>query len=420
MEKSSIAANRVMLALCACVIAGVLNFLAMSPFYPEMSSDLGVSVSVVGQLVTFMVLLSAILGLVLGPVVDRYGFRRLLVLGAACVSFNQIGIGLAPGFSLMLGVSLIGGFGDALVFGVAFATAGTLFSDGERKRAFSLLTGSMSLGAIVGIPLLTVIGSATSWRVALILCGVAAAVAALFTARVLPVDRKTVETRWEFQMFRQAYAPLLRDSTTVRLLIVTAIRSVCWLGFLTYLGAFLSEAQGLSVRQIGIVYMIGALGFAIGCSIAGRMFGPSRTRQAVGIGCIVSALLTMAVVYATSVWLVVALITLLAMASAVVAIGASFLVSTMSPAEQGTTMLLNGSMVSFGTAAGAAIGGGLIAMNGYRALGMGLSVFALLGAALVLWPQRTPAGSPRILSIKDGPSDMPVVLVAEAKTGVSD
>ena len=419
MAISSMAANRVMLALCACVITGVLNFLAMSPFYPDMSSDLHVSVSVVGQLVTFMVLLSAILGFVLGPVVDRYGFRRLLVLGVACASINQIGLGLAPRFSFMLGVSLIGGLGDALIFGIVFAIAGTLFVDDERMRAFSLLTGAMSIGAIVGIPLLTVIGSTTSWRLALISCGLAIAAAALFAARVLPRDQRRVETPWDLSVFRDSYAPLLRDPTTVRLLLVTAIRSVCWIGFLTYMGAFLSEAQNLSTRQIGIVYMIGATGFAIGCSIAGRKFGPERTRQAVGIGLVASAILTLAAVNASSPWLAVAFITLLAMASAVVGIGATFLVSTASPAEQGTTMLLNGSMVSFGTAAGAAIGGGLIALNGYPALGWGLPIFALIGAVLVLWPQRTSAYVPVILSAGDGLLDAPVILVAEPKTGAS-
>jgi predicted MFS family arabinose efflux permease len=397
----------------------VLNFLAMSPFYPEMSTDLHVSVSVVGQLVTFMVLLSAILGLVLGPVVDRYGFRRLMVLGVACVSINQIGIGLSPRFPFMLVVSLIGGFGDALVFGIAFAIAGTLFVDSERKRAYSLLTGAMSLGAIVGIPLLTVIGSLTSWRLALISCGLAITVAALFAARVLPHDQRRIDTPWDLKVFRDAYAPVLRDPTTVRLLLVTAIRSVCWIGFLTYMGAFLSEAQHLSTRQIGVVYMIGAAGFATGCSIANRMFGPERTREAVGIGCVVSAILTFAVVVAPNPWRAVAFITLLAMASAVVGIGATFLVSTASPGEPGTTMMLNGSMGSFGTAAGAAIGGGLIALNGYQALGIGLPVFALIGAVLVLWTHPATKDARELPSTGELMVDSPVLPGAKSKTGAS-
>ncbi len=51
--------NRILLVLCLCLIMGVLNFLALTPFYPEVSSDLDVSISLLGQVVTFMILLSA-------------------------------------------------------------------------------------------------------------------------------------------------------------------------------------------------------------------------------------------------------------------------------------------------------------------------------------------------------------------------
>ena len=413
---SSTAANRILFALCCCTVAGVLNFLAMTPFYPEMSSDFGVSVSIVGQIVTFMVLLSACLGLVLGPVVDRYGFRRPLVIGLSCVVINLIGAGLAPTFAVMLGLSLIGGLGDALVFGIPFAVAGTLFADRDRKRAFSWLTGAMSLGGIVGIPLLTVIGSVTSWRVALIACGVAVIGVAIYTSNVLPKDRPEAERKWNIRMIGDAYKPLLHHSPTLRLLGAIAIRSVCWLGFLTYMGAFLHDDQGMSTREVGLVYTVGATGFAVGCSLSGRFIGPSKTRAAVGIGCVVTALATAATVSAPNAWLAVAGITLLAMASSVVAIGVTYLISTGTPAEQGTTMLLNGSVINFGTAAGAALGGGLIALDGYRALGLGLSVFALIGAGLVLWPQRAPSAlDPQTAG--EGILEPQVLPIVEPKTG---
>jgi predicted MFS family arabinose efflux permease len=419
MVHASKSTNRILLALCFCTTAGAFNFLAMTPFYPEMSSDLDVSVSLVGQIVTFMVLLSGVLGLVLGPIVDRYGFRRPLLIGLCCVAVNLIGAGLAPAFPFLLGLSLVGGFGDALVFGVPFAVAGTIFSDGERKRAFSWLTGAMSLGAIVGIPLFTLIGSVTSWRLALIACGVVIFTAVLFVDRTLPKDRPVVESTWSLRLFRAAYEPLLHDAPTVRLLSATAIRSICWLGFLTYLGAFLAEAHGLSTRQIGLVYTVGATGFAIGCSISGRLIGPSRTRLAVGIGCLLSAVATAAAVNAPQVWLAIGFIAMLAMASAVVAIGVSYLISTVTPGEQGTTMLLNGSVINLGTAAGAALGGGLIALGGYRALGVGLSIFAVIGAVLVLWPQEVTVKAGEPLPSRLSPLDLPAPSGAEAETGAS-
>jgi DHA1 family inner membrane transport protein len=419
MSTTSKSSNRILLALCFCTTAGAFNFLAMSPFYPEMSSDLDVSVSVVGQIVTFMVLLSGVLGLVLGPVVDRYGFRRPLLIGLCCVSINQIGAGLAPAFPFLLGLSLVGGFGDALVFGVPFAVAGTIFAEGERKRAFSWLTGAMSLGAIVGIPVLTLIGSATNWRVALIVLGVVVIAAALFTARTLPNDRREVESNWSLRLFRASYEPLLHDAATVRLLSATAIRSICWLGFLTYLGAFLDEQHGLSTRQIGLVYTIGATGFAIGCSISGRLIGPSRTRLAVGIGCLATGLATAAAVSVSEAWLAIGFVAALAMASAVVAIGVTYLISATTPGEQGTTMLLNGSVINLGTAVGAALGGGLIALGDYRALGVGLSVFAVIGAVLVLWTQQRALQATPSLTPRPNPIDLSTAPGPEAETGAS-
>ncbi len=414
---SSKSTNRILLALCFCTTAGAFNFLAMTPFYPEMSSDFDVSVSVVGQIVTFMVLLSGMLGLVLGPIVDRYGFRRPLLIGLCCVTVNLAGAGLAPAFPFLLGLSLVGGFGDALVFGVPFAVAGTIFSGSDRKRAFSWLTGAMSLGAIVGIPVLTLIGSVTSWRLALIVFGVLVFFVLLFTARTLPSDRRVAERTWNLHLFRAAYEPLLHDAATVRLLSATAIRSICWLGFLTYLGAFLDEEYGLSTRQIGLVYTVGATGFALGCSISGRLIDPSRTRLAVGVGCLATALATAAAVNATQVWLAIGFIAMLAMASAVVAIGVTFLISTVTPGEQGTTMLLNGSVINLGTAAGAALGGGLIALGGYRALGVGLSVFAVIGAVMVLWPQKVAVDAPAPNPARLGPLDLPIAAGTESETG---
>jgi len=411
--------NRILLVLCLCLIMGVLNFLALTPFYPEVSSDLDVSISLLGQVVTFMILLSAILGLAIGPIVDRCGYRRPLTLGICCVAINVIGTGLAPSFPWLIGISLVGGLADALAFGIPFAIAGIMFTPDQRKGALSWLIGSMSVGGIVGIPLLTILGSATSWRVAMLALGGAAGCVALLAFVVLPRDSRRSETAWSFQVFKMAYAPVLRHAPTVRLLTATAIRSICWLGFLTYLGAFLSEEHDLSTKGIGLVYTIGATGFAVGSWIAGRLIGPAGARTVVGAMCIVTALATVAAEFATNTWVAVGSIVILAMASAVIAIGVALLLSTQSPGEQGTTMLLNSSLINFGAAVGAALGGGLIALGGYRALGVGLSFFALLGAALVLWPQGQKGDLPAPLTRSIGALETPVVPFSEPETGAS-
>jgi predicted MFS family arabinose efflux permease len=48
-----------------------ITFIAPAPFFPAMARDLGVGVPLLGQVVAVMLLLSALLGLIAGPLADR-------------------------------------------------------------------------------------------------------------------------------------------------------------------------------------------------------------------------------------------------------------------------------------------------------------------------------------------------------------
>jgi predicted MFS family arabinose efflux permease len=77
-----------------------------------------------------------------------------------------------------------------------------------------------------------------------------------------------------------------------------------------------------------------------------------------------------------------------AMLSGLASVGSTSLLAVESPAGAGTTMALNASLLNAGGAIGAAVGGILLAIGGYGAMAVGLPAFALLAAALVLWPPR--------------------------------
>src|SRR6185436_11308022 len=120
--------GRVLAALCVAAFLASLNFFATTPFYAPMARDLHTTIPLLGQVVTLTVLLSAGLGLVVGPLADRYGYRWPLVIGLLGIAVNLVGTGLAPAYPVLLGVSVSGGLGDALVFGLALAIAGTRFA----------------------------------------------------------------------------------------------------------------------------------------------------------------------------------------------------------------------------------------------------------------------------------------------------
>jgi DHA1 family inner membrane transport protein len=363
-----------------------LNFYAATPFFPRISRDLDTTVPLLGQVATLLILVSASLGLVVGPLSDRYGYRWPLVIGMLAIAVNLLGTGLAPSYPFLLMVGLVGGLGDALVFSLPLAIAGVRFAGAAQKRAIGLIIGALSVAPILGAPILTTIGGFAGWRTALVSAGVGALAAAWFVGSVLPADDRLPAAAFRWRELLSVYAPLIAHRPTLRLYGATAMRAVTWIGLLTYLGAFLGDELGLSTRQIGFVYTVGGLGFAIGSVSAGGRLHMGPPRATVAVTCAIGAVTVGLLLLSATTWACVGLLIVASLASAISGVGIVALLAAESPVGSGTTMVLNGSVLNLGAAGGTALGGGLIAVGGYDALGLGLPLFSLIAALLAWWP----------------------------------
>jgi predicted MFS family arabinose efflux permease len=379
--------GRMLVALCVASFLAALNFFATSPFYPVMADDLDTTVPLLGQVTTLMILVSTVLGLGVGPIADRYGYRWPLVIGVLAVALNMIGIGLAPTYYVLLLLSVAGGLADALVFGLPLAIAGVRFSGAAQRKAMGWTIGSLSSGSIIGTPILTSIGSIASWRVALVSAGIAAGGGAWFIFKSLPNDSRQPTDSFHIREIGLAYMPLLRHRPTLRLYGTTVLRAVTWIGLITYLGAFLADELGLNTRNVGFVYMTSGIGYALG-SVVGSKALAFSPRMIVAASCLVAGLAVGALLLVSSVLLAIVLVVLASLISALAGIGLASILANESPVGTGTTMVLNGSMMNLGSAGGALLGGVFISLGGYHALGIGLPFFSVAAAVLAWWPSR--------------------------------
>jgi DHA1 family inner membrane transport protein len=377
--------GRLIAALCVASFFAALNFFGTAPFYPDIARDLDSTVPLIGQVTTLMILISTVLGLAVGPIADRYGYRLLLVIGILAIAVNMAGIGLAPSYYVLLGLSICGGFADALVFGLPLAIAGLRFTGAAQRKAMGWTIGSLSSASIIGTPILTSVGSVVGWRGALVGAGGVAGLSAWFVYSSLPPDSRNSGAPFHVREIGAAYLPLIRHRPTLRLYAASALRSITWIGFITYLGAFLATELDLGTRRVGLVYMASGIGYAVGSVMSSRAMTLSpRTMFAVttAIGAVmVGATLTTSVVP-----LAVPLVILGSLASAFAGLALVTVLADESPAATGTTMILNGSMINLGASAGALAGGILISTGGYGALGIGLPLFSIGAVALTWWP----------------------------------
>jgi DHA1 family inner membrane transport protein len=385
---------RILIALGFGTFVAALVFIIPPIFFPEMARELQVSVPLLGQIISVMLGLSVVLGLVIGPLSDRSGYRLLILIGLVAAAVCLLAFGLAPAFPLLLLASAAGAVTDAGVLGSSFAIAGTAFTGKAARRAIGWTTAAQAGSAIVAVPLLAAIGTVAGWRVAFVVAGLAALAVVALAALWLPQDHHRPVEPLRLDAILAPYRPLLRDTGMRRLYGATMVGAVCWFGVLTYLGAFLVEALGLGTAHVGVVYMAAGTGYCLGSLAVGGLLARVPTRLLVVCGYVATALL-IALAFSARVGSPgsIALITGASLMMGMEGVAMAALMTAETPSGAGTTMTLSGSLFNLGAAGGSAIGGALLALSGYQALAIGLPVFAL-GAALLSWGSAHGSSSP--------------------------
>ncbi len=375
---------RVMAPLCLASFVGVMNIIAPAPFLDELAVDLDSSVPLVGQAVSIALFTAAFVGLVAGPLADHTGHRRMLLVGLVCAGLSALGTALAQGYPMFMATRALGGFGSSITIGVTFGAAASLYSGTARRRALSLIGASLSLGTALGPLLLTTASVSVGWRGAFALVAGLAALGFVLMRALFSAEEAHGNGRFSIARMLDSYRPLLRDRPMLMIYGVWALRAICWLGLLSFVGAYFTEEYGFSTRAGGFVFFVAGGGYFAGTLAAGGRLGDFNPRMQATLSCLGMAAGTF-LLFGLPAGPVPALVALLlvAIANGVFQVSVMTMAADRSPAGPSTTMVLTETVLSFGAAIGGALSGLLLDVGGYVAMGAGLSLAVLLGAILI-------------------------------------
>jgi predicted MFS family arabinose efflux permease len=355
----------------ATFLSGLSSF-ALGPFLPVIAADLGAGVAMLGQVPASASLAAATLGLVAGPLADRIGERRALLVALVALAAGALGTGLAPGLGLLLLAMLAGAVGRAAATPAAQAIAAARFAGEARRRAMSGMTAGTSAALVLGVPLLTAAAAVVGWRGAFAGLALLTLAGALLARRVLSPDGPRGGERLRVSALVAAYAPIAGHPATRGLIGAQVLGLAGTATLVTYVGAFLAERHGASTQAVGGAYLALGLGALAGAAAVGGRLGRLPLRSLVGgaraaIGLLGAAALLLPLPAPAAVGLLAVGVALMAVANAAV----PTLLAEETPAGRATTMALNGAAMSLGGALGASVGGLLLATAGYGGLGLG-------------------------------------------------
>jgi EmrB/QacA subfamily drug resistance transporter len=139
--------------LAATVLGSSLTFIdgsALGVALPAIQNDLGAGPAATQWVSNAYLLTLGALVLTGGAAGDRFGRRKVFLIGVAVFALASIACGLAPTVELLIAGRAVQGIGAALLTPGALAVIGSAFPPGERGRAFGTWAGAGAIFGLIG------------------------------------------------------------------------------------------------------------------------------------------------------------------------------------------------------------------------------------------------------------------------------
>ena len=371
------------LMLCNLVLG--TGVFVLSGILSSVAESLQVSVAAAGQAMTAYAVSTALLAPLALVFTGRWSRRNVLVTGLVLFALGNFVCAAAQSLPVLLAGRVLMGIG-AVFTPVSGSIAVALAAPQQRGRALSLVFLGISLSYVVGTPLGAWLGLRYGWRWPVGIVGVCTLAAVVALVALLPRGLSAPGASLD-GLPRLLVRPPVAAALALTLLYFTAIFSV-----FAYIGPVLQALAPMSAEALSLTLMFFGVSGVTGTLLGGwanDRFGSQRT-------------------------LPVQLATLAAMMALVpltkgdpLAVNAAFFawgvagfgmmapqqsrLAELAPAQTPILLSLNSSMLYFGTAAGAVLGGAAAGSVGFHRLAWLGEPFALAGLTLlVVGPRPAP------------------------------
>lgn len=242
------------------------------PALPELADQLESSPSAAQLTITACLLGLAVGQLVAGPLSDRFGRRRPLVIGLALYLLTSLACAFAPSIGVLLLLRLLQGLSGAAGLVVSRAIARDLYSGRRLVIVFSRLILVSGLAPVIAPVLGGQLSRVMSWRgifVVLAAFGVVLLLAGLFGLHeTLPPERRVAGgIRTTLRGFRD----LLKDRLFVAVVAASGLVGASMFAYIAGATFVLQRIYGLSAQGFSFVFGANALGIMALGQLSGRL-----------------------------------------------------------------------------------------------------------------------------------------------------
>jgi MFS transporter, FSR family, fosmidomycin resistance protein len=228
--------------------------LLLPPIFPLLHADLGLSYAALGLLLSVYAVVTGVMQVPMGMLVDRVGGRTILTLGLALNAIALALVGLFPSYHAMLVFMVMAGAGNAVFHPADYAILSARVDDDRIGRAFSMHLFAGYIGWMLAPPAMLGLTVLAGWRFALVMLGLAG----IAFAAVMLAQRQSLCDEKERREARAAAAEIRANGgrTGVSLLMTPVIASL----FLFYM---IVAMAGNGIQSFSIVANVDLHGISL-------------------------------------------------------------------------------------------------------------------------------------------------------------
>jgi predicted MFS family arabinose efflux permease len=373
-----------LVVLSVSAFASVTTEMAPVGLLPSLGHAFGVAESTVGLLVSLYAVIVAALAVPLTLATKRVPGKRLLLLAMGSYAVSNVISALAPSLAVLAVGRAVGGVTHALFFSVFIGYVTRLVPPAQMGRALALASAGVPAGFVLGVPLATALGNAAGWRAAFAALAVLMAVVLVLVAVMLPDVRSQADERRPAPGRRRQLASVVGSNTLV---------FVGQYTLYTYVSVLLLRSGASAVAVGPILLVLGVFGL-IGVWSAGRRLD----RHLRGSALVVLTMVAAGIAAAGAAFPVLALVIVAGAVwngafAAVPSISQTAAVRTRATSPELAGAWINASS-NAGIAAGAALGGVVLASAGIRDVAWLAAALVVVAIATVLLARRAFGNAP--------------------------
>ncbi|GAB4100066.1 multidrug effflux MFS transporter [Sinomonas halotolerans] len=260
------------------------------PVLPALTADLGTHAST-AQLTVSACLFGLAFGqLAAGPLSDRFGRRRPLLIGIVVYVFASLLCAVSPTVEVLIGARLLQGLAASVGIVTAQAAGRDLYSGGRLVRYYGRLAVLGGLAAIIGPVIGGQIALFTDWRGAFAFLAVAGTGILAASATAFPETLPHgLRTAGGLAPMMHGFRRLLADRTFTSCFLVAAFTGAALFAYLAGATYVLQGVYGLSPQEYALAFGLNSLGYMVFGFASGRASERWSEAPVLAVGLVMAA-----------------------------------------------------------------------------------------------------------------------------------